>query len=163
MIRIYALSLLASLTFLSCQESSKKTTPEATTAAPATGAPAYPSVSIDTLKMLWEKCDYVDFIFYNLNISVSQNEKPAIQSTLGHIAADVPVINNTCRPEGRIFFQAEGKNVLQGDFYLGQGCVYYIWYKDDGKTPFAANSLTQTGVTFFQDLFKQALKQPGGQ
>jgi len=165
-IRIFCLFAFAGLMLWGCQEAPKKENQEAaaTPATPAAGAVLYPSISIDTLKMLWTQCDYIDFVFYNLSIAVSQNEPNAVKSTLQHIAADVPAINNACKPEGRIFFQVAGRNALEGDFYLGANCAYYIWFKDGGKTPFAANSMTQLGADFFKDLFSKALQpQPQGQ
>lgn len=163
MIRIFCLFAIAGMVLFGCQETSKKEKQE--TAAPTTpvGEALYPSISLDTLEMLWSKCDYIDFVFYNLSIAVSQNDPNAVKSTIQHIAGDVPMINNACKPEGRIFFQVAGRNALEGDFFLNNNCVYYIWYKDGGKTPFAANSMTQLGVNFFQDLFKKALQQPQGQ
>lgn len=163
-IRIYCLFAFAGLMLWSCQADPKKDNQEPAAPTIAAGAPQYPSVSLDTLQMLWAKCTYIDFVFYNLNFSVSQNESNAVKSTIQHIAADVPVINNACKPEGRIFFQVDGRNALEGDIYLGQNCVYYLWYKDGGKTPYAANSMTQLGVNFFKDLFQKALQaQPQGQ
>lgn len=164
MTRIYCLFAFAGLLLWGCQEAPKQEQQQAVNTTPAASAALYPSIALDTLEMLWSKCNYIDFVFYNLNFSVSQNDPPAIKSTIQHVAADVPAINNACKPEGRIFFQVDGRNALEGDFYLGKDCIYYIWYKDGGKTPYAANSMTQLGVKFFQDLFQKALQaNPQGQ
>lgn len=164
MIRIYCLFAFASLMLWGCQEAPKKENQENAASTTAAGTALYPSVSLDTLEMLWSQCDYIDFVFYRLNFSVSQNDPNAVKSTIQHIAADVPAINAACKPEGRIFFQVDGRNALEGDIFLGKDCFYYIWYKDGGKTPFAANSMTQMGVKFFQELFQKALQaNPQGQ
>ncbi len=162
MIRIYCVFALAGMMFWGCQPSPKGDNQETAATTPTTASVTYPSIALDTLEMLWSKCDYIDFVFYNLNIAVSQNEPNAIKATIQHVAADVPVISNACKPEGRIFFQVGGRNALIGDFFLGQGCYYYIWYKDEGKTPFAANSMTEMGAKFFKDLFEKALPQQQG-
>lgn len=138
-------------------DADNETTPAANgTSQTATSAVSYPSIPFDTLSMLWEKCDYVDFVFYNLNFSMSQNEKVGIQSTLRHIAEDVPVINENCAPVGRIFFQVDGRNALEGDFFIGENCLYYIFYENGKKT--YANSMTEMGKNFFSNIFSQMMK-----
>lgn len=159
MIRICCFIAVATLIW-SCQDAPKNEKKEdaTTQAAPAAGTSAYASISLDTLQMLWNTCNYVDFVFYDpaLNFSVSQQDPNAIKATLQHIAADVPVIKGNCKPDGRIFFQVNGRNALEGDFFLNQNCgIYYLWYKDGGKTPYAANSMTNEGIGFFQNLFNQ--------
>lgn len=133
---------------------------QATTTQPpnpaSTGGQSYPSIPLDTLTMLWEKCDYVDFVFYNFNFSMSQDEKVGIQSTLRHIAEETPVINPSCPPMGRIFFQVDGRNALEADFFIGDECLYYIFY-DNGKKAYA-NKMTDMGKNFFASIFSQMMK-----
>ena len=144
-----------------CQEGQNSSTNSET--AEATDTPAapsanhqYTSVPLDTLTMLWENCDYIDYIFYNFNFSMSQNEKNSIRTTLRHIAEQVPPsINPACKPMGRIFYQVDGRNALEGEFYLGEGCLYYIFFKD-GK-PAYANLMTNTGVDFFRNILTQMM------
>lgn len=144
-----------------CQSKGKQETTTNAPAAPATPAPvagaeSYPSLPVDTLKMLWEKCDYIDFIPYEFSFTMSQNEKSAIQSMLGHIATEVPVINPACQPMGRIFYQVDGKNALEADLYIGDECIYYIFY-EKGKKAYA-NKLTDQGIQFFRSIFSQAIE-----
>lgn len=159
--RLFLLFLLGAA-IASCQPKSSDagttgTAPAANTAevpaSPATSSVSYPSIPLDTLMMLWEKCDYIDFVFYNLSFSMSQDEKEGIQSTLRHIAEDVPKINENCAPLGRIFFQVDGKNAAEADFYIGENCLYYIFYENGKKT--YANLMTESGKNFFANIFAQ--------
>ena len=154
--------LLGMIVFFSaCQQSQNsnssaeqaQTTPANPPAAATTAA--YNSVPLDTLMMLWEKCDYIDFIFYNFNFSMSQNEQASIRTTLRHISDQFPTINPACKPLGRIFYQVDGKNAMEGEFYLGEGCVYFIFF-ENGK-PAYANMMTKDGIDFFRNIFSQMM------
>lgn len=114
---------------------------------------SYPSLPFDTLQMLWERCDYIDYLFYNQNFSVSQSEQAAIQNALSHISDEVPTINPDCQPTGHLFYQVNGENRLEADLYFQQECVYFVFY-EDGK-PAYANKLTTAGFQFYQTLFSR--------
>lgn len=150
-----------SLMLLACGGGQKAS--DGTSAAPAATAPAashpvlYPSVAPETVKMLWDKCDYIDFVFYYLNFSMSQKEPQSIKGTIAHISADVPGIDPNCKPIGRLFFQSEGKNVLEADIFYSNGCAYYIFY-EDGKYAYA-NKMMPAGAQFFDNIFKQVEAQ----
>lgn len=149
-----------------CQDKAASTQQNQATSAPAPNTPApgqasapaesYPSLPISTIEMLWAKCDYIDFIPYEFDFTMSQSEKTAIQGMLGHIAEEVPVIDPNCKPIGRIFYQVSGKNEMEGDLYIGPTCIYYIFYVNGKKT--YANKLTDQGIQFFRSIFSQALQ-----
>ena len=125
---------------------------------PASQATAtYPSIPADMVKMLWENCDYVDFVFYYLNFSMSQKVQNSIRQTIAHIASEVPKIDPNCQPIGRLFFQADGKNIAEADIFYSNGCAYYIFYKD-GQYAYANKMLPQ-GSQFYDNIFKQVQAQ----
>lgn len=165
MIRILYFSICLLLTTAACQQSPKA--PEqpagpaapAAPAAPATPTEQYPSIPLAELEELWKTCDYIDFIFYDFNFSMNQSEKEAIQSTIAHIAEETPLLTTACKPMGHVFFQVEGKNVLDADLYLDNNCVCYVFYKNGKKV--YANKLTQQGVDFYRNIFSKVLQ--GGQ
>lgn len=133
------------------------TTPTAPPAAAPTTAASYPSLPKERLKYLWDNCDYVDFVFFNFDFAMSQEEKSAIQSTLAGVATEAPVIKPSCQPIGRVFFQVAGKNVEEADLVMGEGCVYYI-FLEEGKHAYA-NMLTEEGVGFYRNIFTQLMGQ----
>jgi hypothetical protein len=135
---------------------------EATTTTQAQGTPQYPSIPASTMQYLAENCDYVDFIFYRANFSMSQSTASAIRNTLAGISTQLPVINPDCPATGRIFFQVEGVNAVEADFFIENGCAYYIFLENGQYT--YANKMTEQGMAAYLNIIKQALQvQPQGQ
>ncbi len=124
---------------------------------PATAAPAYPSIPADTLRMLFNECDYIDYVFYYTNFSVSQKEKSDIQTALTYIASEPPDINPNCKPVGRIFYQVEGENRAEADLYYTDQCIYYLFF-EAGK-PAYANRIMPEGINFYNKIFSSAQGQ----
>lgn len=128
--------------------------PPAAPPAPTPAAEQYESIPIDRLEHLFYNCDYIDYVFYQTNFSLSQSEKAAIQTTLAAIGADAPTIDSNCQPVGRIFFQVDGQNAEEADIYLSApNCMYYIWM-ENGK-PAYANMMTEKAVQFYASVFQQ--------
>lgn len=164
----FALLLIVTTTsLLACSDKAKSSaadnaesaaaSPAASAAAVSNTANSLPPMSKERLQYLWDNCDYIDFVFFDLDFSMSQEEKSAIQGTLTGIAANAPTLNPSCKPIGRVFFQVAGKNVEEADLVMGQGCIYYI-FQENGK-PAYANLLTERGFKFYQDVFTQVLGQ----
>lgn len=126
-------------------------------ASASTGTAIYPSITPEKVKMLWDKCDYVDFVFYYLNFSMSQKVQNSIRQTIAHISSEVPLIDPNCQPIGRLFFQSDGQNISEADIFYGNGCAYYIFY-EDGKYAYANKMLPQ-GTQFYDNIFKQVQAQ----
>lgn len=146
--------LSACFAFTSCNSSSSSGAAEKpvaeNTAAPPT---SYPSIPSEKIVNLFETCDFIDYILYDYEFSLSQGEKPAIQASFSHISKTVPTINPNCQPIGRIFYQVEGQNALEADIYFNDGCKYYIFLENN--QPKYANELTPAGIGFYEDVFKR--------
>jgi hypothetical protein len=165
--KFFALLLIVTTTsLLACSDKAKPSETGSTEGAAGTAAPAatvsnnagsLPPMPKERLQNLWDNCDYIDFVFFDLDFSMSQEEKSAIQGTVAGIGANAPTLNPACKPIGRVFFQVAGKNVEEADLVMGQGCVYYI-FQENGK-PAYANLLTERGFKFYQDVFTQVLGQ----
>lgn len=165
--KFFALLLIVTTTsLLACSDKAKpsetgSTEGTASTAAPAAtvsnNAGSLPPMPKERLQNLWDNCDYIDFVFFDLDFSMSQEEKSAIQGTVAGIGANAPTLNPACKPIGRVFFQVAGKNVEEADLVMGQGCVYYIF--QENNKPAYANLLTERGFKFYQDVFTQVLGQ----
>ena len=102
---------------------------------------------------LFENCDFIDYILYQYDFSVSQGEKAAIQASMNHVSRSTPTIDPNCKPIGRVFYQVDGKNAMEADIYFSETCQYYIFLVE-GK-PVYANNLSNSGVAFFQNIFQQ--------
>lgn len=127
---------------------------DSTAEQPAAAAPTYPSIPADTLRMLFTECDYIDYVFYYTNFSVSQKEKGDIQTALTYIASETPEINPNCKPVGRIFYQVEGENRAEADLYYTEQCIYYV-FLEDGQ-PAYANRIMPAGINFYNKIFSSA-------
>ncbi|MCB0639854.1 MAG: hypothetical protein KDC54_24695 [Lewinella sp.] len=162
--RIYPLFVLL-LTLLSwqCQPAAPADdeAAETTTEQPAAtvqGTVEYPSIPASTMRYLADSCDYIDFIFYRANFSMSQSEGGAIRNTLAGVSTQPPVINPNCQATGRIFFQVQGINAVEADFFIENGCAYYI-FLEDGQYKYA-NLMTQQGFGVYQNIINQARSAP---
>ena len=169
------ISILCCCAFLfACQSSSQNSeatenaeasapaeTPKPADTATQATAESLPSLPIELLKDLWETCDYVDYVFYYFNFSMSQDEQASIRSTLRQISEEQAVLNPNCKAIGRLFYQVEGENVLEADLHLSNECAYFLFYKD-GKKAYA-NKLTAEGLKFYQNIFNQVQKNSQGQ
>jgi hypothetical protein len=153
--------LLITSVLFACQPSSTNQEETKTTAevAPETQPEvlANPgSITVDMMKLLWEECDYVDIIFYDNPLSVSQNDKGGIRATLQFISTKpVPHMSN-CKPTGRLSFMIQGDIIAEADIYLSQGCTYFAFLKD-GKI-IHVNEMTPDGIKFISQVRQS---QPG--
>ena len=149
------ISVILSACFFGCQGNTPQSE-AGVTETPSTGQ-SYPSITDSIMVYLWENCDFIDYIFYTYDFSLSQGERPAIQASLNHISREVPVIDENCRSIGRIFYQVEGVNVMEADIVIGEQCQYYIFYENGKKT--YANKLSVSGIAFFNGVFQQFGRQ----
>lgn len=131
--------------------------PKTTTATTATKGPLHPSISEVMMKNLWEHTDFIDFNYYSLPISMSMDNKPAIQNILSHLEPTPVALPSTCKPTGRIFFQKEGEDLEIAEFYLHQDCRCFVFLKD-GK-PAHSNRLSDKGLEFYRNSIRQAVQQ----
>lgn len=117
-----------------------------------------PSISFTEMKELYEECDFIDFIFYNVDFSMSINNKSNIQRTVSFVSTDVAKLNTACKAMGRVFFQRNGELLVEADMYHDAQCHYFVFYKD-GK-PAYANYITPQGQAYFQKVFSQVKVEP---
>ena len=119
-------------------------------------AQVLPSVPLSTLQMLFTECDHVDYIFYDLPMSMSVDEKPSIQNALRFIAEDPASIRPECKATGRVSYHVKGNIILEADFYFSNNCTYFIFYR--GKEKAYGNLMTENGVVYFKNLIEKGLK-----
>ncbi len=134
----------------------------ATTQEAFEGGEMLPSIDISVLENLWENCDYVDYVYYDLPISASLDNKSSIQSSIKHIAENSAAKINGCKAIGRVFYQIEGENTLQGDIYFTKGCTYFLWLDSKGKY-FAGNQMMDSAFKFFVSNIQAAMGKVSGQ
>ena len=160
-----AILITLSCLFFSCnQPKENKNEPTVASNAPVTSitpnnnqqqsGEKLPSITLDIMQKLFDKCDYVDYLFYESNFSMSMNNKQSIQQTLTHIAEQVPAIDPNCKSIGRVFYEIEGNTEIEAEIFFSDKCQYFVFMK--GQERIYANNITADGVTHFNNIFQQA-------
>ena len=128
-------------------------------AIPATQGQVYlPSIPMDEIKILWDNCNQMDYLYYELPISMSLTDVYSIQQSLKHVS-DTPVpldVKNKCKAIARIFYKNSGEDLYEAEIYFSQGCTFFVFFKD-GK-PAYSNLMTNVGVKYFNDILEKAQK-----
>ncbi len=153
------LLLVSTMIFSACNGGTKTSekTPQ-TTNKPATAAPQstidpadqLPSITNEIMDDLWTNCDAVDFLFYDLPISMNQEDQASIRQTLKHVSTTPARINKGCKPIGRIFFNGQGESLMEAEIVFNKQCQYYIFYENKKKT--YANQMAKEGVDFMNKI-----------
>ncbi len=139
---------------VSCQE--KKNTDPTETPTGAPEIPTYPALGNDVLSRLYAETEKVDIIFYNLPISVNQDDAPSAKNTALYVSPASPNITKTCQPIARLTWIAKGTILKEADVYCEIGCQYLLFMENN--KPVAANAMVQGGIEFFNNIISQVSK-----
>lgn len=112
-----------------------------------------PSITFEEMKEIYEGADFIDIIFYNVDFSMSVNNKTNIQKMVGFVSTNVASIDRSCQPMGRIFFQKNGELMVEADMYYDDKCRYFVFQKN-GRAAYA-NDITPEGQAYFTNIFSQ--------
>ncbi len=112
-----------------------------------------PSITFEEMKAIYEDCDFIDIIFYNVEFSMSVNNKSNIQKMVGFVSTNAAQVNPACKAMGRIFFQKNGALMIEADMYYDDQCQYFVFQKN-GKNAYA-NDITPEGQAYFARIFSQ--------
>ncbi len=155
----YSLLFLLCLTACGSNDAANQnTTPPktATTAAPAAEI-LYPSISIEEMQNMWNNTTSIDYLFYELPMSMNMVERPAIESTLRQISDKPAKISPSCKAMGRVFFQNNGEALAEADFYFTPKCTYFIFMEN--QKPVKSNQMTTEGIEFFRNIINSSTQQ----
>lgn len=160
----YFFTIATLLLLLACTNDSSKaseqqaaTKPQETPKVVTPQGKSYPTVPTELIKNLWENTEFIDYTFYELPISMSFDNKASIQTVLKHISSTPAVVPPKCKPSGRAYFQKQGEDLAAVEFYILNGCNYYVFI-EDGKSKYG-NVLTPEGIQFYQNSINQAMGQ----
>lgn len=117
----------------------------------------YPSMSNQEITNLYSITDKVDMIFYNLPMSINQDDARSAKNTAMYISPAPAIINAPCKSLGRLSWISKGVIVKEADIYVDTGCQYFIFMQDN--KPVAANAMSESGVAFFNQIISQAAQQ----
>jgi len=150
-ITFFLLSLLIS----SCSPRPKEVKEEEKTTSPSSSP--YPPLSNEEITRLFSITDKVDMIFYNLPMSVNQDDAKSAKNTVMYISPAPAVMSNPCKALGRLSWISQGAIVKEADIYSDAGCQYFIFMQDN--KPVASNAMSESGVVFFTQIISQAAQQ----
>ena len=164
-LRFFTLLCIALFAF-SCNNTEKPTTPkkqiETVNQPPlkikSNGKALYPSIPFETIKALYDKCDYVDYSFDNLPFTINRQEPNDLRHSLGQVAQEVALVDENCPPFGRMVYYKDGDVALEGLIYFSKGCNYFVFLENN--QPKYANFMTPSGVQFFNGLLAQFKQTP---
>ncbi len=146
----------------SCGDTAKKGTPASTEvpSKPAVNATqaGLPSITLEEMQILYDQADYIDLIFYNMDFSMSVNDKSNVQRVVTFVDKSQPNPNFTCPTMGRIIFQKNGEILIEGDMHIDKECSHFVFFKD-GKKAFA-NNISDQGKAYFNQIFSQVKVAP---
>lgn len=143
--------LCSFLILASCKQS--KTTPIQEEKEIQPSAAAYPALGNQEIANLYAIAEKSDMIFYNLPISVNQDDAKSAKNSVLYISPAPVKINNNCKSIGRLSWLAEGVIVKEADIYIDSLCHYFIFMENN--KPVAANEMSQLGVDFFTNIITQ--------
>ena len=154
--------LVVGLLFFSCKntEKAKQTTtqtpPPKQQQIQVQGKQLYPSVPLEKIQSLWNDCDYVDYSYINLPLSMNRKDLNDIRHTLAQISEQPALINDRCPAIGNILFYQKGEIALEANIYYSQGCNYFVFLENN--KPKYANFMTPSGIAFFKDIMDKFSK-----
>jgi hypothetical protein len=140
--------------FSSCSPS-KKDKPEQAEA--NKNVSSYPALRNEEITRLYSIAEKVDIIFYNLPMSVNQDDAASAKNTVLYIAPAPAIITHSCKPLGRLSWLSQGVIVREADIFSDTGCQYLLFMVDN--KPVAANALSESGIQFFQQILTQVQQQ----
>ncbi len=157
MISRYLLLAVLAISLCACNSNAAPDTAATeTTAPPPPPAPSYPSIAAERIAYLAENATYMDGIFYNLPISMNQDNIDQIRATLSTVAAEPALLPPGAKPIGHVWFQVGGKNVEEADLYFQDDVAAYVWY-ENGK-PAYSNLMTVAGIDFYNNIINSVPK-----
>ncbi len=143
----FTLLIVGFFIIIGCKNEPKTTSPMAQATKPVPGG-----LSQVDINLLAEQVDFVDFLFYHMEISVSQNEPTSVKTTARFFTPVGKPDTMQCPAIGRISFQAKGKIIKEADIHIGPGCQYFTLI--EGKISKGTNLMSPEGANFFQSLVK---------
>ena len=117
------------------------------------GKQLYPSVDGKVIEYLWNNCTGVDYIYYNFNFSMNRDAQNDIRNSLIHIGKQPALIQDNCKPLGRIMFKDDDGIKLEADLYFSKNCTYFIFMENN--KPVQANFMSDEGIKFFTNVFSK--------
>lgn len=117
-----------------------------------------PPLPKNTYDQIFKYGDYLDIIFEDLDFSMSQDNNASIRAFLQNFNIKrTSLIKPSCKPMGHVIFLKNGNSIIEADFYHSPGCYYFL-FMYEGDKPMFSNSMSETGINFFENIKKNNFK-----
>jgi len=162
MIQLYKFLIISflglSVMFISCNGSSSEGAENDTTEAPAAPKAAFATPPTDFLNDIYERVDYIDFVFDKTNFSISVSDKDNARRNVTYLSQEV-VEDINCTPYiGRMYFSSEGVEIAVAQMHYSDDCKYFIFVGKNQRPKYAC-LMSQAALAFFENIFKQVQAQ----
>lgn len=109
----------------------------------------------ETMQMLLNNGDHIDYIFTSLPLSMNQDGRNAMMQDMRFVSNKAMTgLPANCTPLARKIYLGNGEILLESDIYFSEGCLFQIYIKDE--KPLFGNLLSQEGITFYKNLMLEA-------
>lgn len=139
------------LLFFSCKPSGTKS--NVTEEPKESAAIKYPALGNQEISTLYANAEKVDMIFYDLPISVNQDDAASAKNSVLYISPAPVEINNSCKALGRLSWISKGVIIKEADIYMDSLCNYFLFMVNN--QPVAANAMSESGVYFFKNIISE--------
>ncbi len=149
---IYILAVLIITFLLSCS-------PKADTKSDTTKDPnALPALGTQELTDLYVAAEAVDMIFYDMPISLNQDDAKSAKNSVLYISPTVATLNPSCKALGRLSWMTKGAIYKEADIYVDSLCNYFVFMENN--QPVAINVMSESGIQFFKSIISQVPSKP---
>lgn len=101
-----------------------------------------------------DSVDHIDYIFYDLPLSINQDGKPNVLRDLSYLSTTaVEGIPEGCKPMARKIYLGQGNIITEADLFFMDGCYLQIFYKE--QEPIYGNLLTAQGAQYYGNMMIQ--------
>lgn len=126
-------------------------TSDAPKAGPAKPLKTQGYLSQSDILSIVREADFVDMIFYTMDISVSQNDLASVQQTAQFFSVEGKPADMECPAIGRLSILSKGKIIKEADIhYKLRSCAYFTVI--DHKKPVGTCMISAAGLKFFDSL-----------
>lgn len=111
----------------------------------------------ERLNALISQTNVVDIIYYDLPMSMNQQESGSVRNTLTFIGPPIRRDSDACKPLARVSFMGNGELLEEADLYLAEQCKFFAFIEN--QKPVYYHQLSPNGVSFFTQVISQAQQQ----
>lgn len=105
----------------------------------------------DDILSLSRDADFVDIIFYQMDISVSQNDPASVLQTTQFLTLNGKPSGMNCPAIGRLTYLSKGKIIREADIHFqGTACAYFTIIEN--KNPVGTCTISPDGLKFFDSM-----------